>query len=192
MIRIRRSTRQNKYIEKSEKVTTEVLRLIPVNGSRKPEIVAEVMLGGKVNYFIGNDPKKWRTNIPTYSEEGTDVTLTAETDNRSTFAGWNGDRSSCGSNTTCNITMDANKTCNIRKYTITATANPQSGGNVSCDPNPVEYGLKSICTITTNGVTGTCGGTLEGDKYTIEPVKSDCTVEANFKADIYPHCNQDR
>jgi beta-propeller repeat-containing protein len=25
-------------------------------------------LPGKVNYFIGNDPKKWRTNVPTYGE----------------------------------------------------------------------------------------------------------------------------
>jgi hypothetical protein len=24
-------------------------------------------LPGKVNYFIGNDPKKWRTNVPTYA-----------------------------------------------------------------------------------------------------------------------------
>ena len=23
-------------------------------------------LPGKVNYFIGNDPEKWKTNIPTY------------------------------------------------------------------------------------------------------------------------------
>jgi hypothetical protein len=25
-------------------------------------------LPGKANYFIGNDPKKWRTNVPTYAQ----------------------------------------------------------------------------------------------------------------------------
>jgi len=25
-------------------------------------------LPGKTNYFIGNDPKKWRTNVPTYAQ----------------------------------------------------------------------------------------------------------------------------
>ena len=30
------------------------------------KVAASVPLPGKVNYFIGNDPKKWRTNIPTY------------------------------------------------------------------------------------------------------------------------------
>ncbi len=25
-------------------------------------------LPGKTNYFIGNDPKKWRTNVPTYAK----------------------------------------------------------------------------------------------------------------------------
>jgi effector-binding domain-containing protein len=25
-------------------------------------------LPGKVNYFIGNDPKRWHTNVPTYAK----------------------------------------------------------------------------------------------------------------------------
>ena len=25
-------------------------------------------LPGKVNYFVGSDPREWRTNIPTYAE----------------------------------------------------------------------------------------------------------------------------
>jgi hypothetical protein len=31
-------------------------------------------LPGKVNYFIGNDPKRWRTNVPTYVTGTTDST----------------------------------------------------------------------------------------------------------------------
>lgn len=44
----------------------ETIKLIPQNANKDPEIVAEGMREGKVNYFIGNDSKKWKTNIPTY------------------------------------------------------------------------------------------------------------------------------
>ncbi|MCF6147408.1 MAG: hypothetical protein E3K37_01995 [Candidatus Kuenenia sp.] len=40
--------------------------LIPVGANKHPEIIAEGLQQGKVNYFIGNQ-EKWRTNIPTYS-----------------------------------------------------------------------------------------------------------------------------
>jgi hypothetical protein len=40
--------------------------LTPVNGRENPEIVGEDRLEGKVNYFIGNNREKWRTNIPTH------------------------------------------------------------------------------------------------------------------------------
>ncbi|MFN4320364.1 MAG: InlB B-repeat-containing protein, partial [Aquificaceae bacterium] len=52
---------------------------------------------------------------------GTVVTLTATPATGSTFGGWSGACSSCGNNTTCQITMDANKTC-------TATFNTSTGG----------------------------------------------------------------
>jgi hypothetical protein len=35
---------------------------------REPSVTALHQLPGKSNYFIGNDPRKWRRNIPTYSE----------------------------------------------------------------------------------------------------------------------------
>ena len=43
------------------------LRLKFVGANSRPEIVGEGELSGKVNYFIGNDPAKWRTGICTYS-----------------------------------------------------------------------------------------------------------------------------
>lgn len=38
-----------------------------VGASPSPEIVGEETLPTKVNYFIGRDPKNWRTKIPTYA-----------------------------------------------------------------------------------------------------------------------------
>ena len=82
--------------------------------------------------------------------------------------------------------MQANFTLN--QYTITTSAAPAAGGSVSCSPNPVDHGSTSTCTITTNsaytlqGVTGTCGGTLNGNTYTTNAITSACTVQANFIA----------
>jgi hypothetical protein len=42
------------------------MKLLAANG--KPRIAGTEELPGKVNYFIGNDPKKWRTNVPTYAK----------------------------------------------------------------------------------------------------------------------------
>jgi hypothetical protein len=42
------------------------MQLVGANPDAKVEGVE--LLSGKVNYFIGNDPKKWRTNIPTYGK----------------------------------------------------------------------------------------------------------------------------
>ncbi len=45
------------------------------------------------------------------SKSGTSVTLTATPSSGSAFGGWSVDCSACGNNTTCNITMDTNKSC---------------------------------------------------------------------------------
>ncbi len=37
-----------------------------MGAARKPAVVGEDQLPTRVNYFIGNDRSKWRTNIPTY------------------------------------------------------------------------------------------------------------------------------
>jgi hypothetical protein len=39
-----------------------------VDANPRPHMVGLGELPGKVNYFIGNDPTKWRTNIPTYQK----------------------------------------------------------------------------------------------------------------------------
>ncbi len=64
----------------------------------------------------------------TYSS-GTTITLTATPNPGSVFAGWSGDCSSCGTNPTCTITMNANKTC-------TATFNTAGGGGGGGIPAP--------------------------------------------------------
>ncbi len=44
-----------------------VLRMKLVGSNPAPNVMGLDELPGKSNYFIGNDPKKWRTNVPTYA-----------------------------------------------------------------------------------------------------------------------------
>ncbi len=44
-----------------------VVRMQMVGGNRRPLITQEDELPGKSNYFIGNDPDKWRSNVPNYA-----------------------------------------------------------------------------------------------------------------------------
>ncbi len=44
-----------------------VLRVQLLGANPAPHVSGLEELPGKSNYFIGNDPKQWRTNIPTYS-----------------------------------------------------------------------------------------------------------------------------
>ena len=48
--------------------TNSVLRLELVNANRNAAATGTSELRGKANYFIGNDPHKWRTNVPTYAK----------------------------------------------------------------------------------------------------------------------------
>jgi hypothetical protein len=45
---------------------SELVKVLPLGANTAPMVVAEGLQEGKVNYFIGNDPKKWKTNVPTY------------------------------------------------------------------------------------------------------------------------------
>src|SRR5438477_570606 len=44
------------------------LRLNLADGNDRAPISALGKLSGKSNYFIGNDPKKWRTDLPLFSK----------------------------------------------------------------------------------------------------------------------------
>jgi hypothetical protein len=50
------------------RITASVLRMKLVGANAKAEVTGAQELPGKSNYFIGNDPKKWRTNVPTYAK----------------------------------------------------------------------------------------------------------------------------
>jgi hypothetical protein len=47
-----------------------VVRMKLLGGNPTPRIDGLEELPGKANYFIGNDPKQWRTNVPTYAKVG--------------------------------------------------------------------------------------------------------------------------
>jgi hypothetical protein len=44
-----------------------VVRLQVLGGNPAPRVTAQGPLPGKVNYFLGNDPSQWHTNVPTFA-----------------------------------------------------------------------------------------------------------------------------
>ena len=50
------------------RTTSSVLRMKLVGANLKATVTGAEELPGKSNYFIGNDPKKWRTNVPSYAQ----------------------------------------------------------------------------------------------------------------------------
>ena len=50
------------------KIQTQVVRLRLVGANGNADVAGADELPGKVNYFIGNDPGTWRTNLPTYAK----------------------------------------------------------------------------------------------------------------------------
>lgn len=57
-----------KYQTESETNLREgsVVRLKMIGANADPRVEGQDELPGKVNYFIGNDPEKWRRNVPTF------------------------------------------------------------------------------------------------------------------------------
>ena len=55
---------KHKSIETTSRASAVRMKLVGTNAGR---IMGLDELPGKSNYFVGNDPKKWRTNVPTYS-----------------------------------------------------------------------------------------------------------------------------
>jgi beta-propeller repeat-containing protein len=51
-----------------QRTTNAVLQMWLVGANLNAKVQGAEELPGKSNYFIGNDPKKWRTNIPTYAK----------------------------------------------------------------------------------------------------------------------------
>src|SRR5439155_4514335 len=49
-------------------VTRTVLRMAFVDANPRPRLEGREELSGKANYFVGNDPSTWRTNVPTYAK----------------------------------------------------------------------------------------------------------------------------
>jgi len=54
--------------EGNESAKGATLRMQLLGANFKSEAVGGEELPGKANYFIGNDPSKWRTNVPTYAK----------------------------------------------------------------------------------------------------------------------------
>jgi Beta-propeller repeat len=45
-----------------------VLRMKILGSNAQPKVTGAEQLPGKTNYFIGSDPRKWRTDVPTYAK----------------------------------------------------------------------------------------------------------------------------
>ncbi len=126
-------------------------------------------------------------------DHGTDLVLTAQAGANSA-ASWTACPGTTGGTpaaATCTIAnlsaaVTATAAFTLDQHAITENATPPAGGAVSCDPNPVDHGATSTCSITTNAgytlqdVTGTCGGTLVGSTFTTNAITAPCTVQATF------------
>ena len=53
---------------KPGRVKSAVLKMKLIGANDNPQIVGLDQLSGKSNYFIGNDPAKWRTNVPNFGQ----------------------------------------------------------------------------------------------------------------------------
>jgi len=79
-------------------------------------------------------------------------------------------------------------TC-VASYTITASAGPNGSITPSGDVT-VDHGADQSFTIMPDAnyhaeMSGTCGGNLDGNTYTTNPITADCTVIANFAINTY-------
>ena len=54
--------------DNGQRTAGAVLRMELVGANPSPRVRPLAQLPGKSNYLIGNDPKKWRTNVPNYAE----------------------------------------------------------------------------------------------------------------------------
>ena len=58
----------NSLTPRSPPPAPEVVRLRLLGANAYAAVAGADELPGKVNYLLGNDPQKWRTNVPTYAK----------------------------------------------------------------------------------------------------------------------------
>ncbi len=83
-------------------------------------------------------------------EDGTKVTLSAESDENSVFTGWGGDCKSCGRKGDCSLTVNSNRACTAAFADITT--------QVFNDVPPSHWAFRFINAIFQAGITVGCGG----------------------------------
>ena len=59
--------RRTERVQATKFIDTAVLRMHLLGANPEPKIAGREELPGKANYFVGNDPAKWRANVPTYA-----------------------------------------------------------------------------------------------------------------------------
>ncbi len=146
------------------------------------------------------------TNCSTYYDAGTVVTLTETPANNpstgSVFGGWGGDGASCGTATTCPVTMSQARsvTANfIQTWQLTVNTSGSGGGTVSSNPTGItcpstcqasfQSGTPVTLTATPNGTSvfgGWSGGGCSGTSTCQVPMTADTTVTATFKPNVQP------
>lgn len=59
---------QAEYAQDPSQSLKTTLQFNLLGAAQNPTVVGEDQQPGRVNYFIGRDPKRWRTNVPTYAK----------------------------------------------------------------------------------------------------------------------------
>ena len=123
---------------------------------------------------------------------GENVTLNAVADTNSVFTGWSG--AGCSGTGSCTILMDSSKAVTAiftkTKFTVTPIFD-EHGTMTPSTPQLVDSGSTVQFTITPNSgyrilsVSGSCGGTLNGNIYTTYPVLEDCNVRVYFTTNTF-------
>jgi len=59
---------KNASAQERARTTEIVLQMTLLGANPRPRVVGLGALPGKANYFIGNEPRRWRQNVPLYAE----------------------------------------------------------------------------------------------------------------------------
>jgi len=66
VLSLRASTPTTGLVSAGEGAGSATVQLILVGAAKNPTVVGEDQQPGRVNYFLGKDPAKWHTSVPTY------------------------------------------------------------------------------------------------------------------------------